>query len=147
MVWAFHSAPASCYGRAVPTLINPDTLATPRGYSNGVVLTGGRILFIAGQVGWDRDGQFVSDDFAEQFAQALANVVAVLREAGGEPEHIGRITLYVTDKRLYQRAGKAIGAAWREHLGKTYPAVALLEVQALLEDRALVEIEVTAVLP
>lgn len=112
-----------------------------------MLLTGTRTLFVAGQVGWDREMRFVSDDFAEQFVQALDNVLAVVREAGGTPEHIGRMTIYVTDKARYLAAAKAIGVAWRERMGKHYPAMALVEVKALLEDRALVEIEATAVLP
>lgn len=127
--------------------MNPDTLAPPRGYSNGLVLSGGRILFIAGQIGWDRDGRVVSDDFVAQFDQALGNVVDVLREAGGGPEHIGRFTIYVTSKQAYMSAAKAIGAAYRARMGKHYPAMALVEVAALLEEGAQVEIEATAVLP
>jgi enamine deaminase RidA (YjgF/YER057c/UK114 family) len=131
---------------STPTIVNPDTLAPPRGYSNGLVYPGGRILFVAGQIGWRRDGSF-ADGLAPQFSIALANVMEVVRAAGGTPEHVGRLTIYVTDKRAYLEATKAIGAAYRHHMGKHYPAMALVEVKALLEDRALVEIEATAVLP
>lgn len=127
--------------------INPETLAPARGYSNGLVLGPGRILFVAGQIGWDREGRLVSDVFSAQFAQALENVVAVVRAAGGQPEHIGRLTIYVTNKQRYLAELKAVGAAYRERMGKHYPAMALVEVQDLLEEGALVEIEATAVLP
>lgn len=129
------------------TIIAPDSLAPARGYSNGLLFEGGRILFVAGQVGWDRERRFVAKDFVGQFAQALDNVLAVVREAGGKPEHIGRLTIFVTDKRHYNAAMKEIGAVYRERMGKHYPAIALLEVRALLEDEALCEIEATAVLP
>lgn len=128
-------------------VLSPESLAPARGYSNGIILGPGRVLFVAGQIGWDREARIVSDDFAAQFAQALANVMAVVREAGGGPEHVGRLTIYVTDKQRYLGALKAVGAAYREQMGKHYPAMALVEVQALLEEGALVEIEATAVLP
>jgi enamine deaminase RidA (YjgF/YER057c/UK114 family) len=131
----------------VAIAINPETLAPARGYSNGLVLGPGRILFVAGQIGWDREGRLVSDVFSAQFAQALENVVAVVRAAGGQPEHIGRLTIYVTNKQRYLAELKAVGAAYRERMGKHYPAMALVEVQDLLEEGALVEIEATAVLP
>ena len=126
-------------------IVNPDSLAPPRGYSNGVVLTG--TLFVAGQIGWTRESKLVSDELTAQFDQALANVMDVVRAAGGEAEHIGRLTLYVTDKRRYLAETRAIGAAYRKHMGKHFPAMALVEVADLLEDGALVEIEATAVLP
>lgn len=129
------------------TVVDPDSLAPARGYSNGMILEGGRILFVAGQVGWDRDAKIVSSDFAAQFAQALRNVVDVVHEAGGAPEHVGRLTIYVTDKKAYIAAAKEIGRTYRELMGKHYPAMALVEVQDLLEEGALVEIEATAVLP
>jgi enamine deaminase RidA (YjgF/YER057c/UK114 family) len=131
----------------VNQVINPDTLAPPRGYSNGMLMAPGRTLFVAGQIGWDREGQFSSDEFAEQFDVALANVMEVVRAAGGSAEHIGRLTIYVTDKRAYLAQAKGVGAAYRKHMGKHFPAMALVEVVALLEDRAKVEIEATAVLP
>jgi enamine deaminase RidA (YjgF/YER057c/UK114 family) len=129
-----------------PTIINPDTLAPPHGYSNGVAYPAGRILFVAGQIGWRKDGTFV-EGMAPQFGVALANVLEVVRAAGGAPEHIGRFTVYVTNKQAYLEATRAIGAAYRHHMGRHYPAMALVQVAALLEDRALVEIEATAVLP
>lgn len=128
-------------------VIEPESLAPARGYSNGIVLTGSRTLFVAGQIGWDRQARLVSSDFTAQFGQALDNVLAVVREAGGGPEHIGRLTVYVTDKHRYVAALKDIGAAYRARMGKHYPAMALVEVQDLLEEGALVEIEATAVLP
>lgn len=129
-------------------VVNPSSLAPPRGYSNGLLFpAGGRVLFVAGQIGWDREGRFASDDLAEQFDVALANVVAVVREAGGAPEHVGRLTIYVTDKHEYNAKVREIGAAYRAHMGKHFPAMALVQVAALLEDRAKVEIEATAVIP
>lgn len=128
------------------TIVNPPTLAAPRGYSNGLAYPAGQILFVAGQIGWRADGAF-AEGMAAQFDRALANVLEVVRAAGGAAEHIGRLTIYVTDKHAYLAATKAIGAAYRTHMGKHYPAMALVQVAALLEDRALVEIEATAVLP
>ena len=118
----------------------------PRGYSNGVTATG-RQVFIAGMIGWDAQGVFHSDDFAAQTRQALQNIVEVLREAGGRPEHIVRMTWYVTDKREYLAAGREIGLAFREIIGAYNAAMTAVEVQALIEDRAKVEIEATAVIP
>ena len=118
----------------------------PKGYANGVV-TQGRQVFIAGMVGWDAEGRFHSDDFAEQTRQALANIVAVLGEAGGKPEHIVRMTWYVTDKREYLAAGKDVGRAFREIVGSYNAAMTLVQVGALVEDAAKVEIEATAVIP
>ena len=118
----------------------------PKGYSNGVAATG-RQVFIAGMIGWDAEGRFPSDDFAEQARLALENIVAVLREAGGRPEHIVRMTWYVIDKREYLAAGKAIGQAFREVIGSYNAAMTAVEVKALIEDRAKVEIEATAVIP
>jgi enamine deaminase RidA (YjgF/YER057c/UK114 family) len=128
------------------TVVNPSTLAVPRGYSNGMVLGPGRLLFVAGQIGWDRDGK-LAEGLVAQFDQALSNVLDVVREAGGAAEHIGRLTIYVTDKRDYGANTRAIGQRYREHMGKHFPAMALVEVQDLLEDGARVEIEATAVLP
>jgi enamine deaminase RidA (YjgF/YER057c/UK114 family) len=118
----------------------------PKGYSNGVAASG-RQVFIAGMIGWDAEGRFPSDDFAEQARLALQNIVAVLREAGAKPEHIVRMTWYVTDKREYLAAGKAIGQAFREVIGSYNAAMTAVEVKALIEDRAKVEIEATAVIP
>ena len=131
-----------------PLPINPAELGAPRGYSHGMLAPpGARILFVAGQVGWDEHQQVVGDGFAEQFGAALANVVAVVRHAGGRPEHLARLTIYVTDRREYLAALEEIGEAYRGIMGRHYPAMALLEVQALLETGAKVEIEGTAALP
>jgi enamine deaminase RidA (YjgF/YER057c/UK114 family) len=131
----------------VARIFNPTTLAAPRGYSNGLSLEGARILFVAGQIGWDADAKLVSDELLPQFAQALRNVLDVVKDAGGEPEHVGRLTIYVTDKRKYLAVTKEIGRTYRDLMGTHYPAMALVEVKDLLEDGALVEIEATAVLP
>jgi len=127
--------------------INPESLGAPRGYSNGVLTeAGGRLLFIAGQVGWDQDQQIVSDDLVEQFDRALANVVTVVAEAGGAPEQIARLIIYVTDKHEYKARTKEIGERYRGRMGKHFPAMVLVEVKSLLEDGAKIEIEGTAVL-
>ena len=118
----------------------------PKGYSNGVAARG-RQVFIAGMVGWDEHGVFAGDDFASQARKALQNIVDVLREADGKPEHIVRMTWYVTDKREYLAAGRAIGQAFREIIGSYNAAMSAVEVKALMEDRAKVEIEATAVIP
>jgi enamine deaminase RidA (YjgF/YER057c/UK114 family) len=119
----------------------------PKGYANGVAARG-RQVFIAGMIGWDAEGRFPSgDDFADQARLALQNVVDVLREAGGEPQHIVRMTWYVTDKREYLAAGRAVGAAFREIIDSYAVAMTAVEVKALIEDRAKVEIEATAVIP
>ena len=127
-------------------VIQPPGWPRPRGYANGVAASG-RILFIAGMIGWDAQGVFHSDDFAQQVRQALHNVAEVLREAGGKPENIVRMTWYVTDKREYLAAGREIGQAFREIIGSYNAAMTAVEVRALIEDRAKVEIEATAVIP
>jgi enamine deaminase RidA (YjgF/YER057c/UK114 family) len=127
------------------TVVNPESLARPRGYSHGM-RGRGEVLFVAGQIGWDRAGQMVSDDFTAQFAQALDNVLDVVWAAGGSPQALARLTIYVTDKQEYLRAARAVGEAYRQRLGKHFPAMALVEVKSLLEDRAKVEIEATALL-
>jgi len=127
-------------------IIQPAGWPRPKGYSNGVVASG-RMLFIAGMIGWDAQGHFASDDFAAQARQALQNVADVLREAGGMPENIVRMTWYVTNKREYLAASKDVGQAFREIIGAYNAAMTAVEVTALMEDRAKVEIEVTAVLP
>ena len=127
-------------------ILQPPGWPRPRGYANGVAAQG-RQVFIAGMIGWDAQGQFPSDDFAPQVRQALENVLAVLREAGGRPEHLVRMTWYVTDKREYLAAGREIGAIWRELVGVYHAAMSAVEVSALMEDRAKVEIEATAVIP
>jgi enamine deaminase RidA (YjgF/YER057c/UK114 family) len=128
-------------------IINPESLGRPRGYANGVLAeAGGRLLFVAGQIGWDENQRLVGEDFVEQFARALANVIAVVNEAGGAPERIARLTIYVTDKREYAARAVEIGERWRALMGRHFPAMSLVEVKSLLEDGAKVEIEATAVL-
>ncbi|MFC5608581.1 RidA family protein [Variovorax soli] len=124
----------------------PEGWPRPKGYANGVKVRGTQV-FIAGMIGWDAQCVFHTDDFAGQVRQALQNIVDVLREAGGKPEHIMRMTWYVTDKREYLAAGREVGAAYREIIGSYNAAMTAVEVKALIEDRAKVEIEVTAVLP
>ena len=126
--------------------INPEALGAPKGYSNGVLMPAGPILFVAGQIGWDSEGKLVSDSFVEQFDRALSNAVAVVREAGGTPESVGRLTIYVVDKSSYTQAIKEVGRRYRTHMGKHFPAMALVEVADLLEPGAQVEIEATAVI-
>jgi enamine deaminase RidA (YjgF/YER057c/UK114 family) len=133
-------------GRTMMELLQPPGWPRPRGYSNGVVASG-RQVFVSGMIGWNARGEFERDDFAGQARQALLNVVEVLREAGAGPEHIVRMTWYVVDKREYLAAYKELGAAWRDIIGAHYPAMTAVEVSALIEDRARVEIEVTAVVP
>lgn len=129
-------------------IVNPADWAKPKGYANGIVApSGGRLLFVAGQIAWDEKQQIISDDFAAQFDQALGNVLTVVAAAGGCPETVARMVVYVTDKQEYAAATGAIGQAWRARFGKHYPAMALIEVKGLLEDRAKVEIEAIAVLP
>ena len=127
-------------------ILQPADWAKPRGYANGIAARGTQV-FVAGQIGWDAQCNFVSDDFLPQAVQALKNIVAVLAEAGAGPQHITRMTWYVTDKRAYLDAGRELGAAYREILGKNFPAMTAVQVSALIEDRAKVEIEVTAVIP
>lgn len=129
------------------TIINPDALGQPRGYNNGVLFEGGSLLFVAGQVGWDSDSRIVSDDFADQFAQALGNVLAVVRQAGGQPDNIGRLLIFVTDKAEYSSHLRDIGSAYQQLMGKHFPAMTLVEVSSLLEPLAKVEIEALAVIP
>ncbi|MEM7353433.1 MAG: RidA family protein [Acidobacteriota bacterium] len=127
--------------------INPTALGAPRGYSNGMLApAGGRLLFVAGQIAWDEKQNIVDGGFAEQFAQALRNVVAVVREAGGEPSDLGSLTIFVTDAGEYVAELKAVGAAYREIMEGHYPTMALIEIKALLEPRAKVEIQGQAVL-
>jgi enamine deaminase RidA (YjgF/YER057c/UK114 family) len=118
----------------------------PKGYANGVIAEG-RTLFIAGMIGWDAEGRFATDDFAGQARQALQNLAEVLRAAGGSGEHVVRMTWYVTDKREYLAAAREIGQAFRDIIGSYTIAMTAVEVRALMEDRAKVEIEATAVLP
>ena len=127
------------------TSLNPESLAPPRGYSHGMKGTG-ELLFVAGQVGWNRDGHMVSSDLVAQFAQALDNVLDVVWAAGGSATSVARMVLYVTDKNEYRDCARAIGEAYRQRMGKHFPAMVLVEVKSLLEDGAKVEIEATALL-
>ena len=129
------------------TVLQPPTWAAPRGYANGVAVGAGTQIFVAGQIGWNAQQVFVSDDLVAQVRQALSNVRAVLAEAGARPEHICRMTWYLTDKREYLARGREIGAAYRELVGSYAVAMTAVQVSALMEDRAKVEIEVTAVVP
>jgi len=126
-------------------ILQPEGWAFPKGYSNGIA-TQGRLVFTGGQIGWNPEtSQFETDDFAAQTAQALKNVAAVLRQAGAEPRHLVRLTWYITDKAAYLASQREIGRAYREVMGKHFPAMAVVVVAGLLEDRAKVEIEATAV--
>jgi enamine deaminase RidA (YjgF/YER057c/UK114 family) len=125
--------------------VNPPSLARPVGYSHGVKGSG-ELLLVAGQIGWDREGRIVSDDLVAQFDQALANVLEVVAAAGGTPQSVARLVLYVTDKREYRRHRQPIGEAYRARMGKHYPAMTLVEVRSLLEDDARIEIEAVALL-
>ena len=127
-------------------ILQPRDWAPPKGYANGIAARG-TTVFVGGQVGWTGQQQFESDDFVAQARQALANVMAVLAEAGAAPEHITRMTWYVTDKREYVASLSALGAAYREVIGRHFPAMTAVQVTALIEDRAKVEIEATAVVP
>ncbi len=127
-------------------ILQPAGWAQPKGYANGVVASG-RQVFIGGQVGWDAECRFASADFVAQARQALANIVAILAEAEGKPEHIVRLTWYVVDKREYIAAYRELGRAYRTVMGRHYPAMTAVQVAALIEDAARVEIEATAVIP
>ena len=128
--------------------VQPKGWKAARGYANGVLVEdGGRTLYLAGQIAWDAEQQLVGkDNFSRQFVQALDNVLAVVDEAGGRPEEIVRMTVFVTDKKAYLAATKAIGVAWKDRIGSHYPAMTLVEVSDLLEEGAMVEIEATAVI-
>ncbi len=128
-------------------IIRPTHFPKPRGYSDGLIVPSGRLLYISGQIAWDRDARIVSSDFATQFLQALDNVISVVHAAGGGSEHLVKLLVFVTDMDAYRAATKAIGEGWRSRLGKYYPAMSLVKVAGLLEPGALVEIEGTAVLP
>jgi enamine deaminase RidA (YjgF/YER057c/UK114 family) len=127
-------------------IVQPSGWKRPRGYSNGIAAEG-RQIYVAGQIGWNERGEIVSADFAEQTAQALRNVVAVLRAANAAPEHLVRMTWYVTEKNEYTASAKRIGEVYREIIGDVYPAMTLVQVADLLEEGAKVEIEATAVVP
>ena len=128
-------------------LINPVSLGSPRGFSNGVLTdAGGRLLFVAGQIAWDETQTIVSDNFVEQFDRALANVLAVITEADGRPDQIARMVIYVTNRLEYLEVQRSVGERYRAHMGKHFPAMVLVEVKSLLDDKAKVEIEAVAVL-
>jgi enamine deaminase RidA (YjgF/YER057c/UK114 family) len=127
-------------------ILHPPGWPRARGYSNGVAARG-RLVCVSGMIGWDAQGQFRTDDFVGQARQALENIVAVLAQAGARPEHIVRMTWYVLDKREYLAAGAELGAAYRDVIGRHYPAMSAMQVAGLMEDRARVEIEATAVIP
>jgi enamine deaminase RidA (YjgF/YER057c/UK114 family) len=125
----------------------PEGWSPPIGYANGIAVDAGRIVFIAGQVGWNAAQRFESEELAPQFEQALLNVLAVLRQAGGEPRHIARMTAYCCDKPAYLAARRALGPIWRRHMGDHYPAMSLIFVADLLDSPGKIELEATAVLP
>jgi len=127
-------------------ILQPPGWAKPKGYANGIAARG-RLVFIGGQVGWNAEQRFEALDFAAQARQALRNIVAVLAEAGGRPEDIVRMTWYVVDKREYVGSYRALGAIYREVIGRHFPAMTAVEVSALIEDAARVEVEATAVIP
>ena len=130
------------------TLINPESLGAPSGYSHGLLAdANGKLLFISGQIAWNEKQTIVSDDFVEQFDRALANVLTVVREAGGRPEQIVRLLVYVTNKIEYRGRTSEVGERYRKHMGKHFPAMVLVEVAGLLDDLAKVEIEGMAVIP
>lgn len=126
-------------------VLQPPGWPRPRGYANGIAASG-RLVFVAGQIGWDAEGRF-PDDFAGQFEQTLRNIVDVLAEAQAGPEHVVRMTWYITDKAAYVRDQRRVGAIYRDVMGRNYPTMAVVIVAGLVEDSAMVEIEATAVLP
>jgi enamine deaminase RidA (YjgF/YER057c/UK114 family) len=130
-------------------VVNPDALGEPRGWNNGMLApAGGRVLFVAGQVASDESGEVVVGlSFVAQFGVALERVLKVVEEAGGGPEHVGRLTIYVTDRKAYLSGLKELGVVYRAHMGRNYPAMSLVQVAGLVEPNALLEIEGTAVLP
>jgi enamine deaminase RidA (YjgF/YER057c/UK114 family) len=127
-------------------VLQPPGLAPAKGYANGIVCEGA-LVFVSGQIGWDAERRMVSSDFASQVRQALRNVVAVLADAGAAPAHVARMTWYLTDKREYLSALRDVGSAYRDIMGRHFPAMSVVEVSGLLEDGAKVEIEATAVIP
>ncbi|HEU4338897.1 MAG TPA: RidA family protein, partial [Planctomycetota bacterium] len=128
------------------SVVNPKSLPAPVGFNHGVLIEGGKILFLAGQNGANQGSEIVSDDFTAQFEAALENLLAVLKEAGGKPEQLGLMNIYVTSREEYGGARKAIGSVWKKHLGRHYPACAMFEVKGLWDPRAKVELEGIAVL-
>jgi enamine deaminase RidA (YjgF/YER057c/UK114 family) len=130
------------------TLINPESLGAPSGYSHGVLAdANGKLLFISGQIAWNEKQKIVSDDFVEQFDRALANVVTVIRDAGAQPQHLVRLVVYVTNKIEYRARTREVGERYRKYMGKHFPAMVLVEVAGLLDDLAKVEIEGMALIP
>jgi enamine deaminase RidA (YjgF/YER057c/UK114 family) len=127
-------------------ILQPPQWARPRGYSSGMVVSG-RLVFISGQVGWDERCRFQTTDFLAQTRQALQNILTILAEADGRPEHIARLTWYIVDKHEYQAASKELGSVYRSLMGQHYPTMTVVQVAALIEDQARVEIEATAVVP
>ena len=127
-------------------ILLPEGWPRPKGYANGIAATG-ELVFVAGQIGWTPAGVFEEATFSGQFRQTLDNTLAVLANAGARPEHVARMTWYITDKRAYLASLAQIGAIWREKMGRHYPAMAVVEVKALIEDQALIEIETIAVIP
>jgi enamine deaminase RidA (YjgF/YER057c/UK114 family) len=127
------------------TTLLPEGWSRPRGYANGISTRGGEMIFVGGQIGWNAEGVFETRDFVGQVRQALMNVKSVLASAGAGPEHMARMTWFITDKQAYRGNLREIGAAYREVMGKHFPAMSVVEVTALVEDEAQVEIEVTAV--
>lgn len=128
-------------------VLQPPGWARPRGYANGIATEGGRLVFIAGQIGWNEQCVFAAKGFGGQFRQTLKNILAVLAEAGGRPEHLVRLTWYVVDKQEYLAAGAEVGAAYKELMGRNFPTMAVVQVGALVEDEARLEIEAMAVVP
>jgi enamine deaminase RidA (YjgF/YER057c/UK114 family) len=131
---------------AAMQILQPPGWARAKGFSNGIAASG-KLVFIAGQVGWTGEGEWKSRDFAGQFRQALANILEVLAQANGKPEHIVRLTWYVLDRHEYLSSLKAVGQAYRELMGRHYPTMAVVQVSGLVEDEARLEIEATAVVP
>jgi len=128
-------------------VLHPKGWASPVGYSNGVVAAPGRIVFIAGQVGWDEQQKFQTAELAPQFEQALKNILAVLAEAGGRPEHVCRITGFCCDKKGYLAGRRELGRIWKRHMGRHYPAMSMIFVSDLLDSPGKIELEATAVVP
>ena len=127
-------------------ILNPPGWPRPKGYSNGIAVSG-RMVFVAGMVGWNANEEFETDDFARQFRQALENICAVLAEGGAGPEHVARMTIYLRDKGEYLAQLKEVGEAWRAVMGRSYPVMAAIEVSDFMEEGAKLEIEATAVVP
>jgi enamine deaminase RidA (YjgF/YER057c/UK114 family) len=131
---------------SLPQILQPPGWARPKGFSNGIACSG-KLVFIAGQIGWTGQGEWKERSFAGQFRQALQNILEVLAQAGGNPEHIVRLTWYILDKQEYLASSKEVGAAYRELMGRHYPVMAVVQVSGLVENEARLEIEATAVLP